>query len=130
MDKQSFIHHLRLIVDPYDTLQHLECDGLTRILHKILSDNEIKHTVYTGEVIHKDNAETIPIHFWIDIEDLRIDYRARMWLGETPDIPHGIFHPTNYPKIYYQGSSIKLALLPDVLFQILTRPFPTINENV
>jgi len=53
-----------------------------------------------------------------------------MWLGETPDIPHGIFHPANYPKIYYQGNSIKLALLPDVLFQILTRPFPTINENV
>ena len=81
MDKQSFIHNLRLILDPYDTLQHLECDGLTRIFHKILSGNKIEHTVYAGEVIHKCNAETIPIHFWIDIEDVRIDYRARMWLG-------------------------------------------------
>ncbi len=66
----------------------------------------------------------------IDIEDVRIDYRARMWLGETPDIPHGVFNPADYPRIYYEGSSMKLGLLPDVLFKILTCPFPTINKNV
>ena len=56
-------------------------------------------------------------------EDLRIDYRARMWLGEASDIPHGVFHPADYLMISYKGSPIELALLPDFLIQELITPY-------
>ncbi len=123
MDKQSFIHHLRLILAPYDALEHLECDGLTQVIHRVLSDEQLQHTIYIGQVIDKTNSCTIPIHYWIDVEDVRIDYRLRMWLGETPDIPHGVFHPTDYPMIFYEGSPIELASLPDFLIQELITPY-------
>jgi hypothetical protein len=124
MDKQSFIHNLRLILDPYDALRHLECDGLTQVIHRVLSDQQLQHTIYIGQVIDKTNSHTIPIHYWIDAEeDVRIDYRARMWLGETPDIPHGVFHPVDYLMISYEGSPIELALFPDFLIQELIRPY-------
>lgn len=56
-------------------------------------------------------------------EDLRIDYRARMWLGEASDIPHGVFHPAYYLMISYEGSPIELALLPAFLIQELITPY-------
>ena len=49
---------------------------------------------------------------WIDIDDLRIDYRARMGLGDMPNIPHDVFHPADYPSVSYQGSPTQLTLLP------------------
>jgi hypothetical protein len=131
MDKQQFTHNLHLILEPYAALQHLDCDGLTRVFHNVLSDKEVRHTVYCGEVIYGDgdNAKIIPIHFWIDIEDITIDYRARTWLGEKADIPHGVFHSVNYPKISYRGDSVNLSLMSDLLFQILIEPFPIIVKN-
>lgn len=123
MANLKFVNYLRLLLNPYDALRHLECDGLTQVLHRVLSDEELKHTTYTGQVIDKASSHTIPIHYWIDVEDVRIDYRARMWLGEKINIPHGVFHPTDYPMVSYEGSPIELALLPDFLIQELITPY-------
>lgn len=124
----SFINHLRLLLNPYGVLKHLECDGLTHVIHRVLVDENIEHTVCTGQVIYSVNSEIIPIHLWIDIDDLRIDYRARMWLGDMPDIPHGVFYPVDYPRIRYEGSPTKLNLLAHAVIQELIKPYPAINN--
>ena len=46
------INRLGSLLTSYDSLKHLECDGLTQVLHSVLSDEKIKHTVYIGKVIH------------------------------------------------------------------------------
>ncbi len=56
-------------------------------------------------------------------EDVRIDYRARMGLGERTHIPHGVFHPTEYPVISYEASPIELALLPKFIIQEIIPPY-------
>lgn len=122
-DKQLLLNHLRLLLNPYDALRHLECDGLTHVIHRVLSDEQVEHTIYTGQVINKNNSHTIPAHYWIDVEDLRIDYRARMWLGKKSDIPHGVFYPDDYPMISYEGSPLELALLPKFFIQELITPY-------
>ena len=75
------INRLRSLLTSYDSLKHLECDGLTQVLHSVLSDEKIEHTVYIGKVVHILTNYTISIHHWIEVENLRIDYRRRMWLG-------------------------------------------------
>jgi len=78
----------------YDKLP-LECDGLVKVLSYVLTENKIKHQVYTGRVDCLDycDSDSIPLHFWIELSDKRIvDYRLRMWLADDPDdpvVPHG-----------------------------------------
>lgn len=119
---------LRLLLDPYDSLQHLECDGLTQVFHRVLSDQKIQHTVYVGEVTHKSSDRTIPLHFWIEVGDLRVDYRLRMWLGETSDIPHGVFYKDAEKRVSYLGESVDLPLLPLAIVQILVQPFDPVID--
>ena len=130
MSSQEFINHLRLLLNHYGVLKHLECDGLTHVIHKVLSDKNIEHTIYIGRVIYSFNDEQIPIHYWIDTDDLRIDYRVKMWLGDMPDIPHGVFYPTDHPNVSYEGSTIQLTLLPHIIIQELINPYPVINDYV
>ena len=123
MSDRLFLNHLALLLNPYHRLSHLECDGLTNVIHRTLADERIEHTVYTGQVINTANDDTIDVHLWIDVEELRIDYRARMWLGNTPDIPHGVFFSANYPTISYQGNPIELRLLPRDVIRELIKPY-------
>jgi len=91
----------------------LECDGLTKVISYLLEKNDIDHKVFIG------NIGTI--HLWIEVEDYIIDYRARMWLGETDDIPHGIFKKEEYPNAdwYNNKQEIKIEV-SEILFKILT----------
>ena len=63
------------------------------------------------------------IHFWIELEDDEyiIDYRARMWMGDKEEIPHGIFKREAYPNAdwYDTGNSTELPV-SKLYFQILT----------
>ena len=78
----------------------LECDGLTRVITTVLQENSIPHTCMTGTLTFTGTNEGTPLHFWIDLPDgQRIDYRARMWLGDRPDVPHGIFNPVDFPGV-------------------------------
>jgi len=66
-----------------------------------------------------------PVHFWIDLPNgQRIDYRARMWLGDHPEIPHGIFNPADFPSVTYKGHTVPLEPLPPTVFAILTMDAP------
>lgn len=119
----TLINRLRLLLDPYDTLKHLECDGLTQVFHRVLSNENIEHTINVGEVIHKPTGRIISLHYWIDVADLRIDYRLSMWLGKTPDVPHGVFQANLETGVDYRGTPQQLPLLPQSIIQALLEPF-------
>ncbi len=103
----------------YDQCQ-LECDGMTRVLHTVLEKQNIPHAVWVGTVKHTPTDTTFAPHFWITVGDVFVDYRARMWLGDIPDIPHGIFTLNEFPDIAYEGEEAKLPVLTDQLFMALT----------
>jgi hypothetical protein len=84
----------------------LECDGLTRVLAYLLQQAHIEHVVKIGNVSDTQTGAKFAPHFWIDLPDgRRIDYRARMWLGDHEHIPHGVFEPDKYP-VNYDGQPV------------------------
>jgi hypothetical protein len=96
----------------------LECDGTVRVLNYALTNAGIKHTVYTGMVINDAMKKTIPLHYWIELEDGRIvDYKCQMWLG--PTAPNGIFFKNQYPDFKYLGKYIHMKT-PELIYDILT----------
>lgn len=106
---------LKSTLRKYDKCQ-LECDGLTRVLHTVLTRMNQPHTVMVGSI---DMYPTrFSPHFWIELPDGRIvDYRARMWLGKKA--PHGIFDKAQ-SLVVYEGEPIEWEPLSDALFNILT----------
>ena len=97
----------------------LECDGLTRVLSYLLDKNRIRHQVMRGTV-SVGKHEMAP-HFWIELPDGRIvDYRARMWLGNSSNVPHGVFNPEDFSDTRYNGKAVPMKT-SEVVFQILTR---------
>jgi hypothetical protein len=109
--------NLEAILSQYDTC-NLECDGLTRVLHTVLTRQTVAHTVKIGRIENTQTGVSFEPHFWIELPTGQIvDYRARMWLGQ--DAPHGIFNPADTP-ITYDGEPVELEPLSDSLFKILT----------
>lgn len=112
---------IKSLLDPYDSSQ-TECDGMTRICHTILSQHHIKHFSMMGTL--EFDEQRIEPHFWIDLPSgNRIDYRARMWFGNSDRIPHGVFHPFDFPNVIYKGEPVELELLPPALLTIMTLQF-------
>ncbi|MDH6674341.1 hypothetical protein M2277_005033 [Paenibacillus sp. LBL] len=87
------------ILSPLDSVIELECDGMTRLISGILQDAGVVHFISTGYV--ELNGRTVAPHYWITLKDgSYIDYRLRMWLGESDDIPHGLFDSVDYNVTY------------------------------
>lgn len=111
---------MKELLGSYDSCK-LECDGLTRVLTTVLQREGIEHTCMVGSIQHTGRDVGMSPHFWIELPDMRlIDYRAQMWLGDSPDIPHGIFIPAEFPLIVYEGQRVIIEPLPQFLFDILT----------
>ncbi len=115
---------IRALLDVYDR-SSTECDGMTRVCHTVLTRENIPHVCVVG--VCRYGAKYLPIHLWIDLLDdlkgYRVDYRARLWLGDSPDVPHGVFRPEEFPKVSYQEvAPRKLPLLSDHMFKVLTMP--------
>jgi hypothetical protein len=116
------IHVIQQLLDPYDDTQ-TEADGLTRICNTVLVEHGIKHQPMAGTLARPKLNQLMPIHLWIDLPTGdRIDYRARMWLGND-GVPHGIFKPQDFPDIIYKGSPIDLEPLPPEVFAALIFKF-------
>lgn len=100
-----------------------ECDGVARLVSTVLSRHGIEHQVYAGTIRRKSEsggADTVMgSHHWVECGQLRIDYRARMWLGTDACVPHGVHSPLRYPLIAYVGTPIYLEPLSDQLFSIV-----------
>ncbi|PAX59798.1 hypothetical protein [Brunnivagina elsteri] len=123
------INELRQLVEPYVNLWHLECDGLARVLHSILIEKHIEHTVWVGHATHDYEQMTTPKHFWIDLPcGLRIDYRLQQWIGKLPAIPHGIFNPKDFESVKYEGEIVELPFIPKELIDILVLPIEVPEE--
>jgi hypothetical protein len=67
-----------------------------------------------------DGQKAVPIHWWIELADgTTVDYRARMWGGSHPHIPHGVFLQKNFERVAYVGVEQNVQV-PDKIFKILT----------
>jgi hypothetical protein len=91
----------------------VECDGFVRLATTVLQHLGIPHRVFRGSVTSPNGR--IPYHYWIEVDGLICDYRARMWLG--PDAPHGVFAPSLSWK--YIGVEAQIPPLSETLFLIL-----------
>ena len=110
---------LKELLEPYDS-PRLECDGSVRVFGWLLKQKHISYVINFGqlEVGHKK----LWPHYWIELDNgLIIDYKARMWLGDEPNIPHGIFKLDEFPKALYVGKESKELLVCKSVFDILTR---------
>lgn len=76
-----------------DLVKHLEyapveCDGMARLVATVLTQHKVAYQGMAGTITPKGCDYTIP-HFWVQVGELVIDYRAQMWLGDGKDIPTG-----------------------------------------
>jgi len=91
----------------------VECDGHSRMVAYVLNRHGIRYQIYCGKV--RTPAGIIPLHFWVEVQGLVIDYRARMWLGQ--DAPHGVFLPSL--GMHYDGLYVNQPVLSKAVFEIL-----------
>jgi hypothetical protein len=114
-------NEIKQLLEPYD-LPHLECDGATRVFVWLLREAEIPHIIKAGQ-LEVDGSATLWPHYWIELDDsgLIVDFKARRWLGESPDVPHGVFLLEEFPKALYVGDESRM-LITKTIFDILTRP--------
>ena len=91
---------------------------MTRVISALLEREGIDHQAFLGTLEVPDVGE-IGLHAWIDLDgdpQQRIDLRARMWLGDDPRVPHGVFEPT--PAAVYKGRPFD-ASIESVVLEIL-----------
>lgn len=106
--------NLNNLLDKYDKLP-LECDGLTRVLDRVLTFHNIPHKVIYGTL--SKGKSSLP-HYWIQLVDGRIaDYRARMWFNY--EAPHGIFNPFDQSVVKYEVGSEEVSFyVPDYILKV------------
>ena len=113
---------LRELLDELDEA-NAECDGVTRLVSTVLARNDVEHQVYAGGILRSSETGGKDLlmdrHFWVECGALRIDYRARMWLGDDDCVPHGVHSPDQYPLIAYAGKPVYMEPLSDPLFSII-----------
>lgn len=122
---------MKELLDQYDQCP-IECDGLTRVLTTVLTQEGIEHACFVGSVVDTRTNKGSNLHLWIELADGRtVDYRAQMWMGENEDIPHGIFNKADYPHVRYLGQETIIAPLSPALFEALTmqNPFDDFLKN-
>lgn len=97
----------------------LECDGMSRAISTLLHKNGIAHSIQVGCFTVESLGDIEP-HFWIVFPDGAIcDFRARMWLREGDEVPHGVFYPTSSQQYHASGVLEEDGLSP-LIFEILT----------
>ncbi|MFL1449436.1 hypothetical protein ACI77O_13645 [Pseudomonas tritici] len=103
----------------------VECDGFARLAHTALFNAGVDHCVMIGRLLSRDSKKQSPIHFWIELGSGQvIDFRARMWLGDDADVPHGIFGKSDYPKWEYAGELIDIPVLHPAVAALLSTAHP------
>ncbi|CAN7640044.1 hypothetical protein LJR129_004947 [Acidovorax sp. LjRoot129] len=104
----------------------LECDGLTRSLSHLLMREGIEHVIHIGS-LEVGGVGHITLHWWIELPTGQIcDARARMWLGDDPRVPHGVFEPRD--GLRYVSKAVKSFDYSPVIFWAITeKPIEEFN---
>jgi hypothetical protein len=116
------IERLRALLDPLDSAD-VECDGMARLVCTVLSREQIEHSSFVGQL--QLDGQMVRPHFWVEVGPVLIDYRARMWLGERDDVPHGVCLKSEIAAVC-DGELYPINPLPAHVFQLLALPRPEI----
>lgn len=105
----------------------LECDGATRVFSWLLKQKSVAHIIMGGRIEYREPFSDRPYvmepHYWIELDyGLVVDFKARMWFPGKEGVPHGIFMPSDYPRVLYVGQEQKGFLVCKTVFEILTAP--------
>jgi hypothetical protein len=85
----------------------VDSDYMTFVISNALSEHDIFHQCRIGYAEDRLSRMTTSPHCWIEIEQgWCIDLRLRQWLGDEDDPPHGVFQPSDYPRVRYQGTAL------------------------
>ncbi len=108
----------------------VECDGFVRLAHTALVKADIEHRCFCGSLKRAGVVDGLPVHLWIELSDGRmIDYRARMWFGSDPTVPHGIFEPSAFPGWVYCGQEVTVPVASDLVVSVLLMPTPDLSQS-
>lgn len=107
---------LEAILSEISQVRGLECDGFTRVAFTLLKRSGIAPTAFVGRLAVAD--QVIPLHFWLEVDEFIIDYKAQMWLGVHEGVPHGVMHRSEVLKLY-QGDQIDMEPLPGAVYNVL-----------
>ena len=105
---------LKKLLDQFDRC-NVECDGFSHIADYLLTREKIKHRVCFGSVVAA--GIEIPLHYWIEVGDLTVDYRLRMWTNQNA--PHGVFVAED-EDVQYDKRGVWSFKTTKILFDILT----------
>lgn len=98
----------------------LECDGLSRVISALLTKSGVDHKLVLGflhgAAIEGEATPRRILHWWIEIGEQVVDFRARMWMGDRA--PHGLFHPTALTEFRYEAIGPETRACPSI--QILS----------
>lgn len=98
-----WITELEIAIYAVDDLR-TDCAGMTMIISALLQRDRIPHRCMQGGVLHLPSQAHVVPHHWIEIDqDIVIDLRLRMWLGDTEAIPHGIIDKGLELDLRYSG---------------------------
>lgn len=104
-------------------LAPIECDGFTRIAFSRLCRLGVPCQAFIGSLVVGDSY--IAPHLWLLVHGkLIVDYRARMWLGDVAEVPHGVFIERDFPLAHYAGEEMKVEVLSEGIEQLLLARFP------
>lgn len=85
---------------------------MTFVISNALGEHGIFHQCRIGYAEDRLSLMATAPHCWIELEQgWCIDLRLRHWLGDEDDLPHGVFQPSNYPRVRYQGTALLAPLL-------------------
>lgn len=81
----------------------IECNGMSWAFSRQMSQKGIEHECMAGYVTRKHTCEAVVPHYWIELPGGWIlDLRLRMWLGDTDQVPHGVFHRSHAASLGIQ----------------------------
>lgn len=90
------------------------CDGITYVISKLLTDRYIYHQCRIGLVEDRLTRQKVSPHCWVELEGgWCIDLRLRRWLGDEDDIPHGVFQAFQYSRVRYFGAPLCPPILDE-----------------
>ncbi len=98
----------------------LECEAMTQVISFYLEAKNIEHKKMIGSVEDYFENQVIFPHCWIELPTgVVIDFRLRMWIKDSPTVPHGIFEPMG-SGLGYNGATYDAVSLDVDYVKLLT----------